>query len=372
MKVQESSMGITLTIRIFIIAIFVFLSGISMVKASSHIALSCQVIDNDIESCNGATVFSLSARTNAHSEIPSQNNYNFKVCCQASGLSMGNSCESGVSVLKLSSPTNAHIEKSTLANYGTDVCLSISSNADLSCKYKTNCDNDEACLATISGDTNAKAADCVTNPYPTKICCNCTGTVSGNVKNTNDAYIDGAKIEIMQGVAIKHTFTQPSGNYQIDNVLCGTYDVKASAEGYVPSTKLNVLLPSDESLTIDFTGNEALVPGTTCQDDCTYAEDNIIHSECAGIDNKEEDIDGDGRTDCSFYDETAEDICNLAQPGWVRDYSITQEIVCAEGAPQDKTEVKATVTCEEDNLIKKTSVVTYKGKLVKIVVVVCG
>ena len=103
-----------------------------------------------------------------------------------------------------------------------------------------------------------------------------------------------------------------------------------------------------------------VLASTTCEADCTYDVDNTIHKECDGI------------NDCNFFDETAKEVCDLAQPGWIRDYSETQEIECAEGIPKDKKEVKATVTCEKENLIKLTKLVTYKGKLVKLVVVTCG
>ena len=265
------------------------------------------------------------------------------------------------------------------SNSGTD---SDADNVDQQCQ-DTTCDNAPAvCDTSVSGKCAAKTSnealcsDLLDNDCDGKIDCadiDCAGSISGNIKHTNNENIDGAKIEIIQGTTIKHTaYTQPSGSYQISEVLCGDYDIKASAYGYISSRRNNVNLPHQDSITVDFVGNIALVPGTTCEDDCTYAEDNTIHKECAGIDNKGEDIDGDGSTDCSFYDETAEDICNLAQPGWTRDYSETKIIECAEGIPQEETGAEATVTCEEENLIKKTQLVSYKGKLIKLVVVICG
>jgi hypothetical protein len=131
----------------------------------------------------------------------------------------------------------------------------------------------------------------------------------------------------------------------------------ASAEGYVSSTKTDITLSPGSSITENF----ELVPGTTCEDDCTYAGDNTIHQEC-------DEING-----CAFYDETAKQACNLAQPGWIRDYPENQEIECAEGEPETRVVTESTVTCEEgENLMKTTKLVTYKGKLVKLVVVTCG
>ena len=98
-------------------------------------------------------------------------------------------------------------------------------------------------------------------------------------------------------------------------------------------------------------------------------------------------MDGDGDTICRFCDtqgptvlDNALAICDLLQPGWTRLYpdpgaclSGDCEIVCAEGCPQDKVRIPANVECpEHENLIKMTKLITYKGKLVRLVVVTCG
>jgi len=189
----------------------------------------------------------------------------------------------------------------------------------------------------------------------------CAGSITGNVQDTENNNIQGARIDVIKGATVEHTAsTDASGDYQTtDPVLCGDYNIIASKDSYVSSTK-TITLPPQTSMTVDFTGSDALVLGTSCEDDCTYAGDNTVHQECDGING------------CGFFDATAKQVCNLAQPGWIRDYSETQEIECAEGTPRDKVQVKATVTCDEENLIKLTKVVTYKGKLVKLHVVVCG
>ncbi|MBI2523343.1 hypothetical protein HYW19_03065, partial [Candidatus Woesearchaeota archaeon] len=46
---------------------------------------------------------------------------------------------------------------------------------------------------------------------------------------------------------------------------------------------------------------------------------------------------------------------------------------CQESCPEAKIETKASVTCNKgENLIKTTKLVMYKGKLLKLNVVVCG
>ena len=122
-------------------------------------------------SCSGTTILKMQALTNSHAELSSQGNYNYYVCC--SGLSgLGNSCSGNYdTALKLSGTTNAHVEKKTQLNYSNSACLSIENGA-VTCDYSTACSDlgsVYACLASISGDTNAHIGDC--NAYSTKVCC---------------------------------------------------------------------------------------------------------------------------------------------------------------------------------------------------------
>ncbi|MCH8004403.1 MAG: carboxypeptidase regulatory-like domain-containing protein [Nanoarchaeota archaeon] len=365
-----------------LILIFVFLIGIGLVKASNHVPISCKVIDNSIETCGGATIFKISEITGGHAEIPSQTNYNNELCCEGSGFSLGNVCGTSESttLLNLSKVTNAHVQIPSVNTYENGVCLSNPPGMSTSCEYKTDCAADESCIASISADDNAQVADCAdpfTNPSSKKICCKCSGTVLGNVRDILDnSGIGGAKIQIVKGATeVSFTFTSfgptpPLGEYIIEDTACGTYDMIASAGGYVSSVKSNIVLPQQNI--VDF----ILISGTTCEEDCTYASDNTIHKEC-------DTING-----CAFFDETAKTVCDLAQPGWIRDYDdltscpgggcliggscVSCSIECAEGSPEGKIETKASVTCELENLIKLTKVLSYKGKLVKLVVVTCG
>ncbi len=122
-------------------------------------------------SCPDTTVFKVSALKDAHAEIPSLSNYDYKACCRTSSDTLSNSCTSpDVVPLHLSASTDAHVEKNTFANYATNVCLSANTKT-ISCSYAANCLADETCLATISADTDAHIGDCVTQPFATKICC---------------------------------------------------------------------------------------------------------------------------------------------------------------------------------------------------------
>jgi hypothetical protein len=225
-----------------------------------------------------------------------------------------------------------------------------------SCVYSAQCYDDN-----YIGDIDEEGVDEVCVAHSPGVWGD-VGTILGKVTSVNGEGIGGARVQAIQGSSVVYEqFTIGSGpdigNYEITDVLYGTYDMIASADDYISSTETNIVVDESQNIqNVDFT----LTLGSTCEDDCTYAGDNIIHKEC-------HDING-----CHFYDDIAKNVCDLAQPGWIRDYSPTQVIECAEGSPQTKTETKAKVTCDEENLIKTTKLVNYKGKLVKLVIVTCG
>jgi len=55
----------------------------------------------------------------------------------------------------------------------------------------------------------------------------CAGSLSGNVQNTNNENVSGARIDVILGATAQHTeFTNTLGNYQTQNpVLCGNYNI---------------------------------------------------------------------------------------------------------------------------------------------------
>lgn len=134
-------------------------------SVSPPLNLSCSLSNG---SCSGTTVFKISDSFNAHAELPTQNNYNYYICC--SGITgLENSCSGNyVIVLKLSAPTNAHVEKNNYSNYSNNACLSVSTGTVI-CNYSTNCSSDYTCLASISDETNAHVGAC--DAYSIKVCC---------------------------------------------------------------------------------------------------------------------------------------------------------------------------------------------------------
>ncbi len=124
---------------------------------------------NILNNCpDSQTLFKLSSSTNAHAALFSDTAYTFRACTNGL-IIVDRTCDADNSdvIIKLSSVTNAHVEKPTgTGNYAQKVCSS-----DLTCNYRLgNCNADEQCVVSISGDTNAHVGDCISG-YNTKLCC---------------------------------------------------------------------------------------------------------------------------------------------------------------------------------------------------------
>jgi hypothetical protein len=159
-------------------------------------------------------------------------------------------------------------------------------------------------------------------------------------------------------VAEKEATTGSNGEYAITPINCGSYNLSASKAGYIPQARSISLAPKENKAE-----NFNLVSGSDCNDDCTRGKpvsDGIVHAEC------------DGLKGCNFCDNTAKAKCDKSQPGWIRDYDAEHYVECAEGCPQPKIEIKASVDCPSGTLVKVTRIAMYNGKPVKLVVATCG
>jgi len=161
---------------------------------------------------------------------------------------------------------------------------------------------------------------------------------------------------------VKSAATNSQGVYSIASLACATYNLVVSHPDYAPQTKSNFQVNPQQQETANFGGSDsgALVLGTSCEPDCTFAADDLIHISC------------DGKNGCSFYDSISKAACDNSQPGWVRDYNSSHYITCSSGSPQPKVEIKASVSCASGTLVKVTSIVLYNGMPVKLVVAMCG
>src|SRR3989344_5050462 len=120
--------------------------------------------------------------SNAHAELPIQNNYGYSLCCGVKKDTITTACDANSAVaLKTSAATNAHVSQGNVAGYDNPVCVSALNNK-MSCAYRTSCEEiGGECVASISASTNAHIGDCTS--YPLKICCGFgvfTADVCGN------------------------------------------------------------------------------------------------------------------------------------------------------------------------------------------------
>ncbi len=203
-----------------------------------------------------------------------------------------------------------------------------------------------ACSDGIDNDGNG-LTDCQDN--------SCDGSVTGNVRNQNSQSISSAtitaKIDIQTASSVQ---SSQQGFYSI-GLHCGNYNLVASHPDYASSSQ-SISIAPNQQLSRDF----SLLLGSSCEQDCTYVSDNIVHASC------------DGKNGCAFYDSIAKAACDNSQPGWVRDYNATHYITCALGTPQPKIELQASISCSSGTLVKVTRIVVYNGKPVKLVVATCG
>lgn len=146
--------------KMIIISILILLT-IPLVTAT----INCTIKN---ETCIDIDVYHMSNLTNAHAEQNNESDYDYIVCCNASGTTLGTGC--GTGVINLSSSTNAHAEMTNESNYPYSVCLN-ASNGTISCYYSSDpCP--QGCLGTISDNTNAHVGNC--SYYSTYICCDHT------------------------------------------------------------------------------------------------------------------------------------------------------------------------------------------------------
>ena len=156
------------------IFLFVFIfSLISYVDAAE--LTSCSVRNSNCLPSE-TTLFKLASLSNAHAELPTQNNYGYNVCCSGSNLNnqcIGNFAE----VVRLSTPINAHIAGPGFTGYTNKVCLTATDKGISACQIRNgNCDTDEVCIVSISSEpSNAHVSSCAgQGSYPAKICCTVT------------------------------------------------------------------------------------------------------------------------------------------------------------------------------------------------------
>ncbi len=135
-------------------------------------------------------VFRMSSTGNAHAGTTSGSAYGMRVCCtRVSGLDTQCTGTYDV-VVSMSAADNAHA--ATDGSYAARVCLSGGDDSGADCTAVAVCPADYACLATISGSTNAHVADCDgASDYGTKVCCRAAPDNCPAVSNPGQQNADG-------------------------------------------------------------------------------------------------------------------------------------------------------------------------------------
>jgi hypothetical protein len=227
-------------------------------SASPDGSMTCTV--KPICAPSEVAVFRLSYTSNAHAGTRYGSAYGNRVCCtEVSGLGTDCGATPHAVVLSLSATDNAHVASD--GSYATDVCLSGGDDATVDCAYGASCDVDYACLATISGTTNAHVADCDgVNDYATKVCCLVTPDNCPTVPNPGQENADGDEWgDACDNCAdVATVWLVPPGDTDCD----GFTD---TVEGVV-GTDAGDACP-------DWTGTSGLCPGSACDGDDVWPAD---------------------------------------------------------------------------------------------------
>jgi hypothetical protein len=165
--------SVGLAVTLLLAAVSLALGLIHGLSQGHSVAASSSLTCSVKASCGAGevAVFRMSGLANAHAGTAAGSAYTNVVCCSGpAGLSA--SCAvPHTTVLRLWAADNAHAAERSDTSYTTEVCLS-ATGTGMICQYGSSCSAGYACLATISGTTNAHVADCDgSGDYATKVCC---------------------------------------------------------------------------------------------------------------------------------------------------------------------------------------------------------
>ncbi|MBI2044100.1 hypothetical protein HYT24_01930 [Candidatus Pacearchaeota archaeon] len=190
-----------LLLLVFLLITFVYIGfALALVTGSCTVQTksSCQ-------SQGKYVVGGLSSNTNAHGELPSQNNYNYALCCDFSGTA---TCSGSNEIYSLSSATNAHAQIPSQTSYTNQICY-----RDLSCvSTSSSCDSNYPIqMLSLSAYTNAHLSQY--GSYSINICCTSPTLVFPPAKSfwSNDGVNTISQISIIPDVTkVKLVFEDKS------------------------------------------------------------------------------------------------------------------------------------------------------------------
>jgi hypothetical protein len=177
--------------------------------------------------------------------------------------------------------------------------------------------------------------------------------VTGSVTEVSGAVVTDALVEVL-GIGFSG-LSDASGNYIIEGIPEGTYDMVARKGGYSPEFVYDVNMVGDVAVDFVLSRPAAGVSGI-CEADCSYTDDNVCHSDCQG------------RAGCWFYDATTQTVCDEQGVGFIKDYGSGKVVECCTGVPYEEVSIPAVVEVEAERVFKIVRIVQLPdgsfGKLV--------
>ena len=133
-------------------------------------------------------LFKVSAASNAHAELASQNNYGFAVCWTGTG-STNRACDGQNTILLFSAATNAHVQNASYTTYQEKACFGSLLCATTEKGKCSTLGQGYTCVASLSDWTNAHVADC--GIYTVDLCCSQqSGGGGGRIDTDRDGIYD--------------------------------------------------------------------------------------------------------------------------------------------------------------------------------------
>jgi len=197
----------------------------------------------------------------------------------------------------------------------------------------------------------------------------CVATITGAVTDsTSGLPINGANVKAIQRGSLIYSGntysslewtaqTNAAGQYTLRVNAGLSYDIIASAVDYDFMQTLNVPAGFREPITRNFVLDPAMT--SECKDDCTTIGSPLCNPAC------------DNRNGCLFHDAITRNLCDGKQPGFRASYSLSEDVICCEGAPFEKESIRKVenkLSTNKKNLVRITKPLVLDGQQVNMVI----
>jgi hypothetical protein len=166
-------------------------------------------------------------------------------------------------ILGLSSQSNALAQIPSLSTYGTNVFY-----GDLACTSRTGaCIDDEKCVVTLSGDSDALLATCDSpTPYNTKICCTPSycgdGIINRDLEQCDGTDLDSKTCSNLLPNSIGTLFCNNDCSFNLSNCILPASNLYWADSDLTPISKINEVKLGETEIFMVF-NNIALAVGET-------------------------------------------------------------------------------------------------------------